>query len=647
MRNYHHFRKSCWLVLGLVCHLLIQAAEHPLDVQVTAGIDNVIPPGEGLFPVQVLIRNDQLNTEGIIEVMQTDNGLHDVIYRLPFQSPANSSKQYVMHVRHQPDRRLVVRLTFADRDLPPIRLDEFGNASERPIVITSGLSETYLGRANFAKSYRFREVEPAELPADPLAYDSIHAVMLTGSTIAQLPAETLRALGQVLHTGGRLIILDPIGTPGFSDKLSLLGVDDLNLGRQAIYMVGAGILGSGGSSLSSPFWLDGDEPRPALADPLFPGWKQKEEFFISSLDESLFANLTRRKGTYGMSGFIWLALIVLGYVLVIGPLDWWLCRVTGKVHLTWVIFFSAIILFSVVAYWYSTIVHSGNMQAIRINVLDTAVDQAPARGTGILWFYSTRNHSYTFHPEQPQTVLTCREAQISASGIAPVTIQAELPYDIKARIPIFSSKTFDADWSQRLDQPYQVSEEGELLQVSLPEDQQVIKAWLATSEGLEPLSVNNAPDGLELSKTEELDAWPRLLYDLAASMRQLRPSTRLPEGSALHDFLLWTSFAHVSPDAEEDEPEGNTDPAPDMTDEDMIFSMPTSGFDRSAYIEELIHEMKPREQALNISHRLANGGRVLMLVLRPDDDLLQLELPGNEIEVRALNVVRLQLPPTP
>src|SRR5262249_32836989 len=116
--------------------------------------------------------------------------------------------------------------------------------------------------------------------------------------------------------------------------------------------------------------------------------------------------------------FGWVALFILLYILVVGPLDYlFLKKVVKRLELTWITFPTVVIAVSAAAYF--TAYHLKGSE-LRINKLDLVdVDLQTARAYGRTWFslFSPRIQKYTIGVEPGE-----RWAAPADGGVEPATI---------------------------------------------------------------------------------------------------------------------------------------------------------------------------------------------------------------------------------
>ncbi len=634
--------------LLFVCGMLVMpaGAEQEADIEavVTVGYAGNIPPGASLVPVEVVLRNDLRNTDGMIEVYQTPpGGQSEVRHLLGFTSPANSVKRFTLYVRNRSESEWRVVIRFS-RHFDPIQkvLPAYSSGREA-LVLGVGLTPKHAQHLNegTSENYRFVPIGHEQMPENPLALDSIHLVILTSAALTDMSRGRVKALGQWLRTGGRVVFLDPTSDRAFLDQATALGIDDqIDLFTTGIYSCGAGLAATAGRNGSlNAFWMAGGRPIPSYTSTLFPKGNLPSA-------GNIFSNLTHDQGTYGYKGFLWLALIIGAYILVIGPLDYYICKRSGKPYLTWVIFLSAIVLFSVIAYWYSTLVHSGSMEAVHVNLLDVVNGQRPAKGNAIFWIYSTRNDTYDITTPEPNAAFSARESAIG-TGIAKVDIFHHTPPLMQAKIPIFSSKTFDATWIRELDKPLVAEEVENGFRLHLPEGFTAASLTLATADGLTEATHDDVSDTWIL---EEEKTWHQALEQVISHLNPSYYSYRgnlmpdnLPSIDSLMIYATWLSFAHIPPPPPKDETEA-VEPPEEVENLDFYVNAMPGNTDS---FKHLANMRSSREQSLSINERLLFGGRVLLIGLTPDSKVLPIDFTRFSVESRTLNLVRLQLPPQP
>ena len=83
--------------------------------------------------------------------------------------------------------------------------------------------------------------------------------------------------------------------------------------------------------------------------------------------------------------FKWVALLIFGYILLIGPVDYFfLKRVVGRLEWTWVTFPTMVLVVSVSAYFAAYWLKGDELRVNRIEVVDVDQDSSTLRGNGFL-----------------------------------------------------------------------------------------------------------------------------------------------------------------------------------------------------------------------------------------------------------------------
>src|SRR5690606_14853988 len=103
---------------------------------------------------------------------------------------------------------------------------------------------------------QFTRVRDDELPENPLALDSVHAVLVTGATFSALSMRQVSALRDWALSGGRVIFTNPLDETTYEDRIRLFQRPGIDLRQTGVYHFGAGFVASTGSGeVIAPFWL--------------------------------------------------------------------------------------------------------------------------------------------------------------------------------------------------------------------------------------------------------------------------------------------------------------------------------------------------------------------------------------------------------
>ncbi|HEY1192115.1 MAG TPA: hypothetical protein VGE74_31090, partial [Gemmata sp.] len=161
--------------------------------------------------------------------------------------------------------------------------------------------------------------------------------------------------------------------------------------------------------------------------------------------------------------FGWVALLIVLYILLVGPIEYYvLKRLFGRLELTWITFPIIVLAVSALAYYSAFALKGRDLKVNKLDVVD--VDPATNRVYGTTWFtvFSPRIDSYSVGvtpgagwaaderpegtvvaavgaPRAGRAGLTRRRYSQTAEGLEGVPIQ------------VWSTKAFSANWSARLD----------------------------------------------------------------------------------------------------------------------------------------------------------------------------------------------------
>jgi len=150
----------------------------------------------------------------------------------------------------------------------------------------------------------------------------------------------------------------------------------------------------------------------------------------------------------------WLLLLLLVYLVVIGPLDQhWLKRI-GRPMLTWITFPCYVVLFSLLIYFIGYKLRAGESEWNELHLVDVLLkgEQAELRGQTYASVYSPSNQRYILESRQ-QFATVRSEFAGTWSGAQPgekATFLQEGDGSFKAEIfvPVWTSQLFVSDWWQ-------------------------------------------------------------------------------------------------------------------------------------------------------------------------------------------------------
>ncbi len=594
------------------------ANRQQVNHDIALGINGLVPESrDTISHVTVTIDNQIGSTVGQIKITQPDaSGSFEVTHVLPFETPAPSVKRFVVPVRLEDGRGMAIAVLF-DKHIKPIHKTLKVQRSDKPLILCLGVPPL-LKASKVSEKYRFVNIAAQSLPDTALAFDEAHAVMLSGLAFASLDKDQVSALRAWTATGGRTIIADCPPDETFRTNFKrLVGSTPIDPQKRGVSFVGAGLVACAGPTKGSDaaFW----EGRQRIVKALFPEMAEKDDgmFGQTGVGNGHLSNLWRTKRTYGFFAFLSIILIVGAYVLAIGPLDWWLVRRFKKPYLTWIIFSCSILLFSFLAYSYSNLVNVGAMRAVQVSVLDASHGTTIAKGNSQLWVYSVKNTTYNMDTPIRDAVLSARESSLGAGHVTGVSVENGMNSRLAARIPIFSSKEFDATWLTDWNYPVTFSKKNGLLAVKLPEDSKVKHAYLADARGL---TILNEQDDLWVAD-KNCTTWQDATWSNAQSLGSQyamfgsAKKELMPKEEVLRHYLICMSFPwEISKDKDE--------------------------WGQTAMYKRT---RNAREAGMDIRYRLQKG-RVLLLFLDEDKPLLPINFSKHNPKTVHIDLIRLQIP---
>ncbi|MFM8360954.1 MAG: hypothetical protein ACKOET_20570 [Verrucomicrobiota bacterium] len=159
-----------------------------------------------------------------------------------------------------------------------------------------------------------------------------------------------------------------------------------------------------------------------------------------------------------------LLVLLLVYLLVIGPFDqWWLRRI-NRPMLTWVTFPAYVALFSVLIYYIGFRLRAGNTEWNELHVVDVFPRQfdAELRGRVFSSLYSPANQTYRLQTDLPNAVVRPEYAGAMGGGDAgKLAVQPRAKgFEADVYVPVWSSQMVVTDWQTTGEAPLQARFEG-------------------------------------------------------------------------------------------------------------------------------------------------------------------------------------------
>ncbi len=155
----------------------------------------------------------------------------------------------------------------------------------------------------------------------------------------------------------------------------------------------------------------------------------------------------------------WLLLLLLAYLVVIGPLDqYWLKKINRQM-LTWITFPTYVVLFSLLIYFIGYKLRSGEMEWNELHIVDVTPHggRADLRGRVFGSAYSPSNARYPVGSDQGYSTLRGEVGQGGAQEISKAVVeQRGNGFIAQLNVPVWTSQLFVNDWWKQGGSPLNV-----------------------------------------------------------------------------------------------------------------------------------------------------------------------------------------------
>ena len=144
----------------------------------------------------------------------------------------------------------------------------------------------------------------------------------------------------------------------------------------------------------------------------------------------------------------WLILLLIAYLVIIGPVDRiWLKRI-NKQMLTWLTFPTYVILFSLLIYYIGYRLRAGQLEINEAHIVDVLPGkETTLRGRSYASIYSPSNRDYPLGGALAAGAFRPEQAGFSRGGQSSVIIgMSPGKLEVQARVPIWTSRMFSTEW---------------------------------------------------------------------------------------------------------------------------------------------------------------------------------------------------------
>lgn len=158
----------------------------------------------------------------------------------------------------------------------------------------------------------------------------------------------------------------------------------------------------------------------------------------------------------------WLLLLLVVYLIVIGPLDQFILKKLNRQMLTWVTFPGYVVLFSLLIYYIGYRLRAGETEWNELHVVDLVprVSGADLRGRTYASIYSPVNARYALSSELPLSTLRGEFLGAMSGGRESARLDLQLRdsgFDAEVFVPVWTSQLLVWEWAETGATPLEVS----------------------------------------------------------------------------------------------------------------------------------------------------------------------------------------------
>lgn len=428
------------LILAALLSPAAQAQENApgLRVEVQAGYGGVYHAGEW-FPVQVTIANDGPDLRGMLE-LTFPGQRNEQTFRREIDLPRGSSKRFSIEAfsrlfaRNGQVRVIADGAELYAEQIPLIPVDPerflIGVISSDPVLLTSLSSLQLRGSTGAVVQHM-----PADaLPEHAALLRGLNALFLHDVDTGQLTAAQREALRLWVLLGGQLVVGGGLpgeqAAAGLADLLPVQLTGGVTLGdlRPLEQLAGQELTIPAEAALSNVQPLAGSEPLPQGAPLLYRwrygvgtvtfsafdlaavrSWPGEPALWDAVLEPitlfvpgaparvnqtSLLQNVLQLPAL-GLPSATTLMVFLLGYILIVGPLNYLVLRRLGRLEWAWISVPLTVILFSGGLYLVGFSLRGGAAQLSQLAVVQAAEGQRSGIVTAYVGLFSPRRATYT------------------------------------------------------------------------------------------------------------------------------------------------------------------------------------------------------------------------------------------------------------
>jgi hypothetical protein len=209
----------------------------------------------------------------------------------------------------------------------------------------------------------------------------------------------------------------------------------------------------------------------------FRSWKGRDYFWakLSGIPPEIFSSAeNRRYGGWSVDGVFgalidsrqikklpvtWLLLLLVVYLIVIGPFDQWWLKKIGKQMLTWITFPAYVVLFSLLIYFIGYKLRAGETEWNELHIVDVLPrgDKVDLRGRTYISIYSSANARYPLSGQQGHASLRAEYMGIHAGnrqGTKARIIHQGNTFKAEVDGLVWTSSLYANEWMKTNDVPF-------------------------------------------------------------------------------------------------------------------------------------------------------------------------------------------------
>jgi hypothetical protein len=157
----------------------------------------------------------------------------------------------------------------------------------------------------------------------------------------------------------------------------------------------------------------------------------------------------------------WLLLLLVVYLVVIGPFDqWWLKKINRQM-LTWITFPTYVVLFSLLIYFIGYKLRAGETEWNELNIVDVLPrgDKVDLRGQTYISIYSSGNATYLINGQQGHAAIRSEFADFRGGpkNDRLKIVQQGNTFKAEAFVPVWTSLLYSSEWYKTNDTPFVAS----------------------------------------------------------------------------------------------------------------------------------------------------------------------------------------------